>query len=117
MTRCCQYLTNYCVAGQGNLYVLHLMGSHADFCERLNGERPSIESQDHELACYLSTYRKTDRFIEQAYQMLTKNGAPFKLFYFSDHGLSHKDIGGVHSAPRRRYPTKLSGAVAGAERS
>lgn len=77
--------------------MLHLMGSHADFCERLNGERPSIESQDHELACYLSTYRKTDRFIEQAYQMLTKNGAPFKLFYFSDHGLSHKDIGGVHS--------------------
>ncbi|MEL5409273.1 phosphoethanolamine transferase [Serratia nevei] len=83
--------------GQGNLYVLHLMGSHADFCERLNGEPPSIESQDHELACYLSTYRKTDRFIEQAYQMLTKNGAPFKLFYFSDHGLSHKDIGGLRS--------------------
>lgn len=83
--------------GQGNLYVLHLMGSHADFCERLNGEPPSIESSNQELACYLSTYRKTDRFIEQVYQSLKQNGAPFKLFYFSDHGLSHKDIGGGRS--------------------
>ncbi|OKB65597.1 sulfatase [Serratia marcescens] len=81
----------------GNLYVLHLMGSHADFCERLNGEPPSVESPNKELACYLSTYRKTDRFIEQAYRMLKQNGAPFKLFYFSDHGLSHKDIGGGRS--------------------
>ena len=39
--------------GQGNLYVLHLMGSHADFCERLNGEPPSVESPNKELACYL----------------------------------------------------------------
>lgn len=83
--------------GQGNLYVLHLMGSHADFCERLNGEPPSVESPNKELACYLSTYRKTDRFIEQVYQSLKQTGAPFKLFYFSDHGLSHKDIGGIRS--------------------
>ncbi len=83
--------------GQGNLYVLHLMGSHADFCERLNGEPPSVESPNKELACYLSTYRKTDRFIEQVYHSLKQTGAPFKLFYFSDHGLSHKDIGGIRS--------------------
>lgn len=83
--------------GQGNLYVLHLMGSHADFCERLNGEAPSVESPNKELACYLSTYRKTDHFIEQVYHRLKQSGAPFKLFYFSDHGLSHKDIGGERS--------------------
>ncbi|WP_237162862.1 phosphoethanolamine transferase [Serratia symbiotica] len=78
---------------QDNLYVLHLMGSHSDFCERLNGAPPSFDMPDRELACYLSTYRKTDRFIEQTYHMMKQSGSPFKLFYFSDHGLSHKTIG------------------------
>ncbi|MGO2568715.1 MAG: sulfatase-like hydrolase/transferase, partial [Serratia proteamaculans] len=51
-------------------------------------------SDNAELACYLSTYRKTDRFIEHAYQMLQATHSPFKLFYFSDHGLSHREIDG-----------------------
>lgn len=82
-------------ATQGNLYVLHLMGSHTDFCERLNGEVPFFNMPDRELNCYLSSYRKTDRFIARTYSMLKQSGSPFKLFYFSDHGLSHKTIGGA----------------------
>lgn len=69
------------------------MGSHSDFCERLNGAPPSFDMPDRELAYYLSTYRKTDCFIEQTYHMMRQSGSPFKLFYFSDHGLSHKMIG------------------------
>lgn len=80
--------------GLGNLYVLHIMGSHPDFCERLGGEPPVFNSDNTELACYLSTYRKTDRFIEHAYEMLQATHSPFKLFYFSDHGLSHREIDG-----------------------
>lgn len=80
--------------GLGNLYVLHIMGSHSDFCERLGGEPPIFTSDNAELACYLSTYRRTDRFIEHAYQMLQATHSPFKLFYFSDHGLSHREIDG-----------------------
>ncbi|MFS7185935.1 sulfatase-like hydrolase/transferase [Serratia proteamaculans] len=80
--------------GLGNLYVLHIMGSHPDFCERLGGEPPVFNSDNAELACYLSTYRKTDRFIEHAYEMLQATHSPFKLFYFSDHGLSHREIDG-----------------------
>ncbi|WBL74170.1 phosphoethanolamine transferase [Serratia liquefaciens] len=78
----------------GNLYVLHIMGSHSDFCERLGGEPPVFTSDNAELACYLSTYRKTDRFIAHAYQMLQETHSPFKLIYFSDHGLSHRNIDG-----------------------
>ncbi|CAI1158330.1 Putative phosphoethanolamine transferase ybiP [Serratia liquefaciens] len=78
----------------GNLYVLHIMGSHPDFCERLGGKPPVFTSDNAELACYLSTYRKTDRFIEHAYQMLQKTHQPFRLIYFSDHGLSHRNIDG-----------------------
>ncbi|WP_413505179.1 phosphoethanolamine transferase [Serratia grimesii] len=80
--------------GLGNLYVLHIMGSHSDFCERLGGEPPVFTSDNPELACYLSTYRKTDRFIEHTYAMLQKTHSPFKLIYFSDHGLSHRNIDG-----------------------
>jgi len=78
----------------GNLYVLHIMGSHSDFCERLGGEPPVFTSSNTELACYLSTYRKTDRFIEHTYQMLQDTHSPFKLIYFSDHGLSQRTIDG-----------------------
>ncbi|WP_426505892.1 phosphoethanolamine transferase [Serratia proteamaculans] len=80
--------------GLGNLYVLHIMGSHANFCARLGGETPAFTSNNAELACYLSTYRKTDRFIEHAYRMLQATHSPFKLIYFSDHGLVHKEING-----------------------
>jgi glucan phosphoethanolaminetransferase (alkaline phosphatase superfamily) len=80
--------------GLGNLYVLHIMGSHSDFCERLGDELPAFTSDNAELACYLSTYRKTDRFIEHAYRMLQATHSPFKLIYFSDHGLSHREIDG-----------------------
>lgn len=80
--------------GSGNLYVLHIMGSHSDFCERLGGEPPVFTSDNAELACYLSTYRKTDRFIAHAYRMLQETHSPFKLIYFSDHGLSHRNIDG-----------------------
>lgn len=80
--------------GLGNLYVLHIMGSHPDFCERLGDELPVFTSDNADLACYLSTYRKTDRFIEHAYRMLQATHAPFKLIYFSDHGLSHREIDG-----------------------
>jgi glucan phosphoethanolaminetransferase (alkaline phosphatase superfamily) len=80
--------------GLGNLYVLHTMGSHPDFCERLGNETPAFTSENSDLGCYLSSYRKTDRFIEHAYQMLQATHSPFKLFYFSDHGLSHRDIDG-----------------------
>ncbi|WP_265566824.1 phosphoethanolamine transferase [Serratia grimesii] len=80
--------------GSGNLYVLHIMGSHSDFCERLGGEPPVFTSNNAELACYLSTYRKTDRFIEHAYHMLQETHEPFKLIYFSDHGLSHRNVDG-----------------------
>ena len=82
--------------GQGNLYVLHLMGSHADFASGLTANRRASSRRIRSWPA-TSTYRKTDRFIEQVYQSLKQTGAPFKLFYFSDHGLSHKDIGGIRS--------------------
>ena len=80
--------------GQGNLYVLHLMGSHADFASGLTANR---RASSRRIRSWPLPYRKTDRFIEQVYQSLKQTGAPFKLFYFSDHGLSHKDIGGIRS--------------------
>lgn len=78
--------------GLGNLYVLHIMGSHSDFCQRLGDEPPVFTSENSELGCYLSTYRKTDRLLKHAYQMLQATHSPFKLIYFSDHGLSHRHI-------------------------
>lgn len=76
------------------LFVLHIMGSHSDFCERLNGAQPAFSFNNQDLSCYLSTYRKTDDFIQQTYHLLQQTQRPFKLFYFSDHGLAKHNIGG-----------------------
>ncbi|WP_232096116.1 phosphoethanolamine transferase [Serratia rubidaea] len=76
------------------LFILHIMGSHSDFCERLNGAKPAFSFDNQDLSCYLSTYRKTDDFIQQTYRLLQQTQRPFKLFYFSDHGLARHNIGG-----------------------
>lgn len=71
-----------------NFIVLHTMGSHSEFSDRLNGEKPYFSYSDKELSDYISTYRKTDRFIKLTYLALLQEKKPFKLIYFSDHGLS-----------------------------
>ncbi|QNK34734.1 phosphoethanolamine transferase [Serratia sp. JUb9] len=76
------------------LFILHIMGSHPDFCARLNGAEPTFSVKNQDLSCYLSTYRKTDDFIQQTYHLLQQTQRPFKLFYFSDHGLAKRYIGG-----------------------
>ncbi|MBB1199582.1 phosphoethanolamine transferase [Enterobacteriaceae bacterium 89] len=80
---------------QHKLVVMHIMGSHPQFSDRLNGEKPTFSNPNHDIASYISTYRKTDSFIKSTYEMLTRRNEPFKLIYFSDHGLSKRDINGT----------------------
>ena len=69
------------------LLVLHVMGSHTRFCDRLNGEAPTWQFKEREIACYLSSYRKTDRLLQRVRDLLDKAGKPWSMLYFADHGL------------------------------
>jgi hypothetical protein len=70
------------------LIVLHIMGSHSDFCKRLeNGVQFKYENKS--LSCYVSSIYETDKLLEQIVDILKKNQESYSLIYFSDHGLKH----------------------------
>lgn len=79
---------------KNKLIVLHIMGSHPRFEERLQGEKPFFHFSNHDISNYISTYRKTDAFIETVYNLASKAKDPFKIIYFSDHGLTQREING-----------------------
>ncbi|MFD1803207.1 phosphoethanolamine transferase [Mixta tenebrionis] len=92
--------------------ILHLMGSHPQFKKRLHGKKPYFHYANEDISDYISTYRNTDSLIGSAYTMLKQTGQPFKLFYFSDHGLSKRTIGNAvylrhSSATKQNYHVPL----------
>lgn len=73
------------------LYILHLMGSHAAFCSRLEKDEHQYEFINKNVSCYVNTILKTDRLIEKVVDVLKEKNESYSVIYFSDHGLSHTD--------------------------
>ncbi len=71
------------------LFVLHLMGSHQQFCERLNEDEKKYTFINEKMSCYVNTILKTDRLIEKLVAFLKETNESYSLIYFSDHGLIH----------------------------
>ena len=75
---------------QPRLFILHLVGSHPLFEQRL--ETPlHYNYYNTNLSSYIQTIEQTDKLLEQIYQTLQAQNHPFSLLYFSDHGLETKD--------------------------
>lgn len=84
------YFDNYLLSinkSKKNLFVFHLMGSHPDFCMRLD-HMPDFYFISQELTCYLETFKQTDLFLKKVIEKLEKLGS-YSLIYLSDHGLQH----------------------------
>lgn len=78
------------------LIVLHLMGSHPDPCNRLNGFPMDFNVKNNQkLNCYLASLQKTDIFLAEVVEKL-KQYQDFSLIYFSDHALSVTEQGIIH---------------------
>ncbi|PSU93585.1 phosphoethanolamine transferase [Photobacterium kishitanii] len=69
------------------LIVLHIMGSHENFCDRIKKDIYGLKDKD--LSCYLSTYNQTDSIIKTVVDDLKSTQESYSLFYFSDHGLDN----------------------------
>lgn len=68
---------------------IHMIGSHPDSCERLNGFPVNFNVKNNkEINCYLASIQKLDSFIERAVSILKNKGESYSLVYFSDHGLT-----------------------------
>ena len=72
------------------LFVLHIMGSHPYFPERLE-EAIHYDYVNRNLSAYLQTLEQTDAFLKQVYELLQAEGDSFSLLYFSDHALMAQD--------------------------
>lgn len=67
---------------------LHMLGSHNDFCKRVNDYGIKYEtSLGKDFNCYLSSINLLDKFIENIYKKLKLENQKFSIIYFSDHGL------------------------------
>lgn len=86
------FLAKHRTTAKPKLMVLHLMGSHQDFCERLD-EGVQFWYKSEKLSCYVSTIKETDDFLRELVQILQKQGQSYSLVYFSDHGLKHTGKG------------------------
>ncbi|WP_283774293.1 phosphoethanolamine transferase [Histophilus somni] len=73
---------------QAKLIVLHLIGSHPEFCKRLE-KQPTKKRFSKEIDCYIETIKQTDQFIATVNEILKQNNQSYSVLYFSDHGLSH----------------------------
>ena len=69
------------------LIVLHIMGSHENFCDRIKKDIYGLKDKD--LSCYLSTYNQTDTIIKSVVNDLKATKQSYSLVYFSDHGLNN----------------------------
>ncbi|QIM63915.1 hypothetical protein A1D29_08120 [Pasteurellaceae bacterium Orientalotternb1] len=74
-----------------NLYVIHLMGSHNKFCDRLMERDEKIAFLNEKMGCYISSILKTDKLLESIIELFQSKQESYSLIYFSDHGLSHID--------------------------
>ncbi|AJI94690.1 sulfatase family protein [Yersinia ruckeri] len=91
------------------LFVLHLMGSHAGFCARLEDQNPpEYFENNRDMSCYLATYTVADKFIQQVVSMLNEKAESYSLIYLSDHGLTRKHDFLVHgSEHKENYESPL----------
>ncbi|CDF98231.1 phosphoethanolamine transferase [Avibacterium paragallinarum] len=69
------------------LIVLHLIGSHPIFCERL-WQKVEFSYINENLSCYLQSIKQTDWLLENIVEELKLQNKKYSLLYFSDHGLS-----------------------------
>lgn len=78
------------------LIVVHIMGSHVNFCDRLSNP-VAFKLDSPSLSCYVSTIKETDKLLEDMVDMLKEKGESYSLIYFSDHGLKHVGSGAEQS--------------------
>ncbi len=74
------------------LFIIHLLGSHPLFHNRL--EQPvHYNYYNDNISAYIQTIEQTDRFLNTLYTILQADKKSFSIIYFSDHGLTTKDKG------------------------
>ncbi|MGF1724514.1 phosphoethanolamine transferase [Photobacterium nomapromontoriensis] len=70
------------------LIVLHLMGSHQNFCQRA-GDNIRFDYVNKKISCYLTSIYNTDALLQEINNIARHSGNNFSMLYLADHGLGH----------------------------
>lgn len=85
-------LENALNSSESNFIVLHLLGSHSSFKNRIQ-RTPQFDAGSRHLNCYVQSILETDELLQKVHKILKKNSNSFSMLYTSDHGLAHSDDG------------------------
>ena len=84
-------LATHLDGNSNNIYFLHMIGSHFDFCERTKN---AIKLEDayraqlnNDQNCYDDSILNTSIFINKVVSLLKSTSLDYEVIYFSDHGL------------------------------
>ncbi|MCJ8348821.1 phosphoethanolamine transferase [Moritella sp.] len=84
-------LATHLDGNSNNIYFLHMIGSHFDFCERTKN---AIKLEDayraqlnNDQNCYDDSILNTSIFINKVVSRLKSTSLDYEVIYFSDHGL------------------------------
>ncbi|OTA15394.1 tRNA modification GTPase TrmE [Xenorhabdus vietnamensis] len=66
---------------------VHLIGSHADHCERTN-EKYDEFYLNKDMSCYIQSIKNTDLLLSKIVDAANKSHKKWSMMYFSDHGVS-----------------------------
>ncbi|WP_171354306.1 sulfatase-like hydrolase/transferase [Vibrio coralliilyticus] len=86
-----RYLTNQDL-NQNHFIILHMMGSHIAYCDRVKGQAPSLSPAPHYLYkgkqndCYDETVVFADQILSRAYELVSNTPHFSSMTFFSDHG-------------------------------
>ncbi|EGU36696.1 putative Dca [Vibrio ichthyoenteri ATCC 700023] len=79
-------------SSKSKLIVVHLIGSHPRFCDRVEGE-VKFDFNGDKISCYIESIKQTDSLLAEIDAMAQQQASPYSLLYVSDHGLGHRDNG------------------------
>ncbi|MEZ8105250.1 phosphoethanolamine transferase [Vibrio cortegadensis] len=83
------HLKNVLENDEGNKFiVLHLMGSHTNFCKRIENS-PKFEIGNSRMDCYVESILETDQMLSKVHTLLKNENQSFSMIYTADHGLIH----------------------------
>jgi len=100
---------------------VHMIGSHASYCDRTNGEKIILPKQkpyryiNKQNYCYDKSVKYTDEFLESLFKMANKKDGFKTMTFFSDHGEDVFNRLGHNSGNFTEYMAEIPLIIWGAE--
>ena len=77
-------------SNKSKLIVVHLMGSHPSFCQRVEGD-VTFNFHGKKMSCYIESIYQTDAVLKGVDDLAKEQSIDYEMIYVGDHGLKYSD--------------------------